>query len=107
MEMTTVAKWTIRPRLMAIQGVANVAIWGQRDRQIQVLVDPHHLAAHEVTTGDIVRAAADAVEIGGGGFIDTPNQRLAVAHVSSIHSPQDLYHVPVAVRNGAPSSWET
>ncbi len=40
MEMTTLAKWTIRPRLMAVPGVANVAIWGQRDRQIQVLIDP-------------------------------------------------------------------
>ena len=39
-EMSTLAKWTIRPRLMAIPGVANVAVWGQRDRQIQVLVDP-------------------------------------------------------------------
>src|SRR5579864_3095430 len=33
MDMTILAKWTIRPRLMAISGVANVAIWGQRDRQ--------------------------------------------------------------------------
>ena len=39
------AKWTIRPRLMAIPGVANVAIWGQRDRQYQVLVDPDRLRA--------------------------------------------------------------
>ena len=44
MELTTLAKWTIRPRLMAVPGVANVAIWGQRDRQIQVLVDPDRLA---------------------------------------------------------------
>ena len=28
-ELTTLARWTIRPRLMAIPGVANVAIWGQ------------------------------------------------------------------------------
>src|SRR5580658_8257783 len=39
MELSELAKWTIRPNLMAIQGVANVAIWGQRDRQLQVLVD--------------------------------------------------------------------
>ena len=45
MEMTTLARWTIRPRLMAIPGVANVAIWGQRDRQLQVLVDPDRLRA--------------------------------------------------------------
>jgi len=102
MEMTTIAKWTIRPRIMAIPGVANVAIWGQRDRQIQVLVDPQHLYTHEVTTNDVVRAAEDAVQIGGGGFIDTPNQRLAVAHTLSIHSPEDLSDVPVVIRNGAP-----
>ena len=45
MELTILAKWTIRPRLMAIPGVANVAIWGQRDRQFQVLVDPERLRA--------------------------------------------------------------
>ncbi len=33
MEMTDLARWTIRPRLMAVPGVANVAIWGERDRQ--------------------------------------------------------------------------
>ena len=43
------ALWTIRPRLMAVPGVANVAIWGQRDRQYQVLVDPDRLRAHGVT----------------------------------------------------------
>jgi CzcA family heavy metal efflux pump len=101
MDMTTIAKWTIRPRLMAIPGVANVVIWGQRDRQIQVLINPYHLSAHEVSANDVVRAARDAVEIGGGGFIDTPNQRLAVAHTLSIRSPEDLRSVPVAVRNGA------
>lgn len=102
MEITTIAKWTIRPRLMAIPGVANVAIWGQRDRQIQVLVDPNHLYTHEVTTKDVVRATQEAVEIGGGGFIDTPNQKLPVAHTLSIQRPEDLADVPIAIHNGAP-----
>ncbi len=48
-ELTTLAKWTVRPRLMSIPGVANVAIWGERDRQIQVLVDPERLRASSVT----------------------------------------------------------
>ena len=38
MGMTALAKWIIRPRLVSIPGVANVAIWGERDRQLQVLV---------------------------------------------------------------------
>jgi CzcA family heavy metal efflux pump len=102
MDLTTLAKWTIRPRLMAVPGVANVAIWGQRDRQLQILVDPDRLRAHNVTLEDIRRAAADAVRIGAGGFVDTPNQRLALTHVSPIRSAEDLAEVSVAFRDGAP-----
>src|SRR5512144_1176651 len=39
-EMSVLARWTIGPRLMSVPGVANVAIWGNRDRQLQVLVNP-------------------------------------------------------------------
>lgn len=80
MEMTTIAKWAIRPRFMAIPGVANVAIWGQRDRQIQVLVDPQRLRTHEITIDDVVRATRDATEIGGGGFV----VRRAHAHSGAV-----------------------
>ena len=101
MEMTTMCKWTIRPRLMSISGVANVAIWGQRDRQLQVLVDPERLRAHGVTLDEIQQATQDAVELAGGGFLDTPNQRLAISHVSPISTAEDLAEVVVLYRNGA------
>ena len=101
-ELSTLARWTIRPRLMAIRGVANVAIWGQRDRQIQVLVDPERLRDHQVTLDQVVRATRDAVTPAAGGFIDTPNQRLAVTHIPTVYAAEDLRRVPVAYRNGAP-----
>ena len=100
-EMSTLAKWTIRPRLMAIPGVANVAIWGQRDRQIQVLVDPARLQAHAVTVDDVVKAAGEAVSLQAGGFLDTPNQRLAITHAAAVQSARDLEGIVVASRNGA------
>ena len=101
-ELSTLARWTIRPRLMAIRGVANVAIWGQRDRQIQVLVDPERLRDHRVTLDQVVRATRDAVTPAAGGFIDTPNQRLAVRHLPTVYVAEDLRRVPVAYRNGVP-----
>jgi CzcA family heavy metal efflux pump len=100
-EITTLAKWTIRPRLMAIPGVANVAIWGQRDRQIQVLVDPHRLQAHGVTVDDVVSATREAVSLQAGGFLDTPNQRLAITHAATVREASDLEDILVASRNGA------
>ena len=102
MEMTDLAKWTIRPRLMAISGVANVAIWGQRDRQFQVLVDPDRLRAHAVTLDAVQRAVTDAVMLSGGGFVDTPNQRLAVRQLTGVRTAADLGEAVVDFRNGAP-----
>src|SRR6476469_8580922 len=43
------ARWNIKPRLMGVPGVANVAVWGQRERQLQVQVDPQQLKAKGVT----------------------------------------------------------
>lgn len=100
-DLTELAVWTVRPRLMAIPGVANVAIWGQRDKQLQVLVDSDRLRAHQVTLDDVLRAAGDAVVLDAGGFVDTPNQRLAVRQVSSVLSPEDLAKTVVAFRDGA------
>jgi len=96
MEMSELTRWVIRPRLMGIPGVANVAIWGQRDKQYQVVVAPRRLAAQNVTLDEVVLGVGNAVMTGGGGFIDTPNQRLALRHEAS----QDLSRAVVAARNG-------
>jgi Cu/Ag efflux pump CusA len=101
MELTTLAKWTIRPRLMAVPGVANVAIWGQRDRQFQILVDPDRLRTHDVTLDAVIRAASDASSLAGGGFVDTPNQRLAIRHLSAVRSTQDLASIVIDTRGGS------
>jgi len=99
MELTTAALWTIRPRLMAVPGVANVAVWGQRDRQLQVLVDPDRLHASSVTLADVMTAARNGVSAETGGFIDTPNQRFAIAHRSAVTTARDL--AEIVVRPGA------
>lgn len=101
-ELSTLARWTIRPRLMAVSGVANVAVWGQRDRQFQILVDPDRLRDHGVTLDDVTRATRDAASVAAGGYLDTPNQRVAVAQRSLIAGVHQLREVPVAFRNGSP-----
>jgi CzcA family heavy metal efflux pump len=102
MDLTELAKWTIRPRLMAVRGVANVAIWGQRDKQFQVLIDPERLRTSGVTMADVERAARDAASVSTGGFIDTPNQRLAVQHTSPILTADDLGRTLVRSQGGSP-----
>ncbi len=102
MDLSEVALWTIRPRLMSVPGVANVAIWGQRDKQFQVLVDPQRLRAAGVTLDAVTRAAGDAAVISAGGFIDTPNLRFSVTQLGLITTPEDLARTVIEFRNGAP-----
>ncbi len=105
-EMSVLTRWTIAPRLMGVPGVAHVAIWGNRDRQLQVQVDPEHLRDAGVTLQQVVDTTGNALWVssltyleastpGTGGFIDTPQQRLGVWHVLPISSPEELAQVPV------------
>ncbi|MBS1979011.1 MAG: efflux RND transporter permease subunit [Bacteroidetes bacterium] len=102
MDMTTLVRWTARPRMMAVPGVANVAIWGQRDRQLQVRVNPERLFANNIKLNQVITAVRDATALLGGGFIDMPNQRMAVSNVPDIYTAADLANIAIKVGNGAP-----
>ena len=104
MEMTVLTKWTIRPRLMSIPGVANVAVWGEKEPQLQVIADPERLRAYGITLDVLVQGVRDATATGSGGFVDTPNQRLALRHVPAVYTPEQLGDMVLAFRgnsNGA------
>jgi Cu/Ag efflux pump CusA len=105
-EQSVLARWTIRPRLMGVPGVSNVSVFGQRDRQLQVQVDPAQLNARGVGLSDVIRTTGNATWVspltfleastpGTGGFIDTPNQRLSVQNVSPIVDAGSLAQVAV------------
>jgi CzcA family heavy metal efflux pump len=111
-DVSVLARWKIKPWLMGVPGVANVAIWGQRDRQLQVQIDPARLRDNGVHLDDIIKATGDALWVspltflrastpGTGGFIDTPSQRLDVRHVLPIRSPDDLSRISFPGPNGA------
>src|SRR5262249_32001415 len=61
LQLSVLARWTIQPALLSVRGVANVAIWGMRDYQLQVLVDPQRLQAKHVTLDQIISTTGDAL----------------------------------------------
>jgi CzcA family heavy metal efflux pump len=106
LQLGVLARWKIRPALMGVPGVANVAIWGQRERQLQVRVDPQWLRAYDVSLDQIIKTAGNTLWVspltflnastaGSGGWFDTPQQRFEVRHVLPISAPQDLAQVAI------------
>jgi Cu/Ag efflux pump CusA len=105
-DMSVLARWKIRPRLMGVHGVANVAIYGQRDRQLQVQVDPGQLRTKDVSLTQVIETAGNALWVspltfveastpGTGGFFESATQRIAIQHISPLSTPRQLSAVPV------------
>lgn len=90
LELSDLVRWTIRPRLLSIPGVANVAAWGERARNLQVLLDPAELRAQGVALSDVLATVQGATKPTTGGFVDTPNQRLAVVAETGVRTADEL-----------------
>ncbi|MEA2296321.1 MAG: hypothetical protein QOE86_3960, partial [Solirubrobacteraceae bacterium] len=110
-DLSLTAYWKIRARLLRVPGVANVAIWGERLKQMHVDVDPGRLRSTRVAVDDVMEATANALDagllqfsegatVGTGGFIETANQRISTRNVQAIVTPEDLARVPLARRAG-------
>jgi CzcA family heavy metal efflux pump len=111
MDLSVTTYWKIRARLLRVPGVANVAIWGERLKDMDVNVRPGRLRAEKVSLDKVMEVTSQALDagllqfspgavIGTGGFLETPNQRISARSVSPIHNPDDLAQVSIARRNG-------
>jgi CzcA family heavy metal efflux pump len=92
----------IRPRLLAVQGVAQVVLFGGEVRQFQVQVHPDYLAAHRLTLTDLLEATRQATGVRGAGFLENANQRLNLRVEAQIHSAHELGQTVVAISEGVP-----
>jgi CzcA family heavy metal efflux pump len=110
-DMSMIAYWTVRAKLLRVPGVANVAIWGERLKMMTVQVEPAKMRAHDVALDDVMEVVGDSVDsgllrfssgsvIGTGGDIETANQRITIRHVLPIAAPADIAKITVATQNG-------
>ena len=110
-DLSTIAYWKVRARLLRVPGVAQVAIWGERLPQRHVQVDPDKLARYDIQLQQVMDTTADALDagllrysdgavIGTGGFVDADGMRYNVRHVQPIVGPDELGKVPVVERDG-------
>ncbi len=100
MELRTFVEWTVRPRLLAVPGVARAIVYGGGRREIQIRPDLAKLAALGLSMSDVTAAAAAATGVRGGGYIETPNDRILISDPDPAHSPASLGEVSLTQRDG-------
>jgi CzcA family heavy metal efflux pump len=77
-ELRDLVRWTIKPQVLAVPGVAQVQIFGGDSRERQVWVDPLKLDAFGVTLEEVFEAARRGTQMNGGGYLETPTQRIVL-----------------------------
>lgn len=96
------ADWVIKPRLLAVPGVAHVIVFGGDVRQIQLFPDTQKLASFKITINELADAAHAALPLRGAGFIDLATQRVLIKSPTPELDISAIGKAVVAVRNDTP-----
>ncbi|MFT6131295.1 MAG: CzcA family heavy metal efflux pump, partial [Neolewinella sp.] len=70
MDLRTLSDWTLRPRLLATGGVAQVVVIGGEYKQYQILASPQKMKAFGVSLTELLKASEEANGNSAGGFLN-------------------------------------
>jgi cobalt-zinc-cadmium resistance protein CzcA len=101
-ELRTIQDWTIRPRLRAVDGVADVNSLGGQVRAFEVLPDPRKLAVQGLSIDDLEQAIARNNRNAGGDRVNRENRMLLVRTVGQLKTADDIRRITVVTRSGVP-----
>jgi CzcA family heavy metal efflux pump len=102
LELRDLVQWTIRPRLLAVPGVARATLYGGDERQLQVEVDPKELSSRDLAFNDVISAVRSATGVRGGGFVETPNQRVLIESRGQTLTAAELGAAVLPAASGSP-----
>jgi CzcA family heavy metal efflux pump len=100
MELRTLVDWSIRPHLLAVQGVADVNTFGGEVRQYQIQIEPDKLIRYGISMQQVMDAASKATGVRGAGFIENNNQRIIINTEGQALTPATLAQTTLFYRNG-------
>ncbi|HJU28380.1 MAG TPA: efflux RND transporter permease subunit, partial [Candidatus Binataceae bacterium] len=99
-DLWSFAYWTMRPRLLAVPGVAHIAIYGGGVRQLQIQVEPRRLLAYGLSISQVLAAARRATGVEGAGFIENANQRIVIRTEGQSVTPGQLSDAVLTAADG-------
>lgn len=102
MDLRTIADWTIRPRLLATGGVAQVTVIGGDYKQYQILASPQKMAFYDVSLSELLKASEDANGNSSGGIINEYGNEYIVKGIGRTNVVSELGKSVIKISNGNP-----
>jgi cobalt-zinc-cadmium resistance protein CzcA len=95
MEIKALQEWFLKPRLLTVEGVAEINTTGGFQKQYHIKPDPIKMASFRVHFGEILEALKKVNRNVGGGYIEQTAEQYLVQGVGLLKSPDDIKLVPV------------
>jgi HAE1 family hydrophobic/amphiphilic exporter-1 len=92
----------LKPAFERVPGVGTANVFGGRQREMHVIVDPAELAARRVTLNEMAAALDRENRNFSGGDFDEGKRKYVVRTVGDYTSPEEIERVVVATRNAVP-----
>lgn len=102
MELRTLGEFTVRNRLLAIEGVSQVSVMGGTLRQYQVLTSPSRLAARDITLAQLTEAATKANVLAGGGVMNRGDKESLLRIQGQSLTLEEIAATPILWREQIP-----
>ncbi|MCC6328741.1 MAG: efflux RND transporter permease subunit, partial [Acidobacteria bacterium] len=102
MELTEQVENLIQERIESADGVGEVFMWGARNPQVLVSVNPDRLRAYNIPVTDVTAAIRSQNQEMPGGNIVEGRRTLGVRTMSKLGSVEEFNDVVIATRNGFP-----
>ncbi len=100
--LRTISDWTIRPRLLALGGVASVVSLGGEVKQYQVRLIPSRMLAYGITVEEVRQALTTGNQNVPGAFVHQAGTEFVVSTIGRIKTLKDIKKTLIVVRNGVP-----
>ncbi|MDD6783708.1 MAG: efflux RND transporter permease subunit [Prevotellaceae bacterium] len=101
-DLRTIADWTIRQRLLAIKGVAQVAVLGGDTKEYQILFDPGKMKHYGVTLQEVTDVVNNMNSNVAGGVINQYGNEYIVRAMLSTTAIDELSRSVVKTVDGSP-----
>lgn len=102
MRLRTLQDWVVRPRLLRVQGVADVVSYGGLVREVHVQASPVKLAAYGLTLEDLENELKKASHNASGGLLERGAEQMVIRSEGLFRRLEDIGVVHVATRDGTP-----